>query len=555
MYPGGREHAQHADGHIRRGPFVVGLAEAATLDVSGLGAKAANLARLAAAGFPVPPGLVVTPAAEERWNEARPRLLEAAAGLGTGRFSVRSSGAAEDLEGASFAGQYETILGVPLGGLPEAVRKVFGSVDAPRVSAYKEARGEASAGGGRPRMAVLVQEMVEADSAGVAFTANPLTGERGEVVITAVRGLGERLVSGAAVGDEWVVRFTEASCRRETEGAINAQQAIEIAGLARRVEAYFGSPQDIEWAISAGRLYLLQARPMTALPEPVEWRPPRPGYWMRNFRLGEWLPEAMTPLFADWLLVLIENGYLRGMRSTVGTAVPFRYAAINGWYYTTLPEVSPRILARALVQSRCRMIPILWNALIRVNNDPVAADRAVLRRLADEWYTEILPRYQRLVHVAQEREVSATPAQLVGIVEEVGTAAGEYLFSLAMVGGSAWKMEAALAKFVRRHLADQVDFGYQVLLRGLPGVEAGTPAHAVQSVDWYHPTLGEIGFAREELDGRTRQREVAVEREAAEGACRAVLADRPKLLLGSTRFWKWRSGTPSSANGRRATSL
>src|SRR5215211_4589675 len=134
------------------------------------------------------------------------------------------------------------------------------------------------------------------------------------------------------------------------------------------------------------------------------------------------------------------------------------------------------------------MVTVMWNALVRVNNDPVGADRAVLRRLADEWSTELLPRYQRLVTGAQERVESATPAELVGIVDEVGTAAGEYLFSLAMVGGSAWKMEAALAKFVRRHIADRVDFSYQVLLRGLPGVEAGTSAHAVQSVDWSHPT-------------------------------------------------------------------
>lgn len=70
------------------------------------------------------------------------------------------------------------------------------------------------------------------------------------------------------------------------------------------------------------------------------------------------------------------------------------------------------------------MIPILWNTLVRVNN-PVAADRAVLRRLADEWRTGIVQRYRRLIHAAQERVESATPAQLVGIVEEVGTAAAE----------------------------------------------------------------------------------------------------------------------------------
>jgi phosphohistidine swiveling domain-containing protein len=523
-------HAEHAGGHSRRGPLVLDLAEARALDPSGLGAKAANLARLAAAGFPVPPGFVVTTAAQGHLREATPLLLEAAAALGAERFAVRSSGSAEDLDEASFAGQYETFLNVPLEGLQEAVGRVFDSASASRASAYRKAREDAAGGTKRFRMAVLVQVMVGADTAGVAFTANPVTGERSEVVVTAVRGLGERLVSGGAVGDEWVVRGEEASRRRESEGSISAEQAVEVAVLARRVEGYFGSPQDIEWAIFGDDLYLLQARPMTALPEPVEWEPPTPGYWMRNFRLVEWLPEAMTPLFAGWLLGLIEEGYLRGMRSTIGTAIPFRYAEINGWYYTTLPEVSPRLLARALLESRGRMVPVMWNALIRVNSDPVGADHAALRRLADEWRTKILPRYRQLVHAAQDRMESASPAGLVGIVDEVGTAAGEYLFSLAIVGGSAWKMEAALAKFVRRRLADKVDSGYQVLLRGLPGLEAGTPPHAVQSVDWYHPALGELGLAGEDSDGGARRREAAAEREAAEAACRAVLADQPALL-------------------------
>jgi rifampicin phosphotransferase len=522
---------EHRDNGRTRTPAVVSLAEATNLDPSLLGAKAANLARLASAGFPVPPGFVVTSAAEGHLRETSLRLLEAASDLGGERFAVRSSGTAEDLQGASFAGQYETYLDIPLEGLPAAVGRVFDSVSASRVSAYRAARADAAGGRERCRMAVLVQVMVGADSAGVAFTADPVTGERREVVITAVSGLGERLVSGEAVGDEWVVRGDDATLRRESEGAITARQALEVAGLARRVEGHFGPPQDVEWAISGGRLYLLQARPMTALPEPVEWKPPAPGYWMRNFRLGEWLPEAMTPLFADWLLALIEDGYLRGMRSTVGTAVPFRYAAINGWYYTTLPEVSLRLLARALLESRGSMAPVMWNALIRVNNDPVGADRAVLRRLADEWSTKILPRYRRMVALAEERVETATPAELIGIVDEVGMASGEYLFSLAIVGGSAWKMEAALAKFVRGHLADRMDFGHQVLLRGLPGMDTGRPPHAVQSVDWYRPTLGELGLAGEDPVGRTRQQAIATEREAAERVCRAALADRPELLV------------------------
>src|SRR6266508_3510425 len=126
---------------------------------------------------------------------------------------------------------------------------------------------------------------------------------------------------------------------------------------------------------------------MTALPEPADWTPPSAGFWMRNFRLGEWLPEPMTPLFQDWLLERIEAGYLVGMRRTAGAAVRFRHAALNGWYYTAAPHPRsiPLTLLRALVQSRGRVLPVLFNALVRVNSQPEAADRALLGRLAAEW--------------------------------------------------------------------------------------------------------------------------------------------------------------------------
>src|SRR6266700_6088008 len=271
-------------------PPVVSLAEAAGLDPTRaralLGTKAANLARLARAGFPVPAGVVVTSAAEADWDQTCARLLQAVAELGGAkgqRFAVRSSGTAEDLAGASFAGQYETVLDVGIDELPGAVRRVLDSAASARVSAYRRAHPEAAAApagdssGAGAGMAVLIQVMVAADAAGVAFTANPLTGDREEVVITAVRGLGERLVAGQATGDQWIVRDGQARCTRAAEHAITGGQARQIATLARRVHAHFTSPQDLEWAISAGtarangRLWLLQARPMTALPDPVAW--------------------------------------------------------------------------------------------------------------------------------------------------------------------------------------------------------------------------------------------------------------------------------------------
>src|SRR4029453_16524743 len=115
---------------------------------------------------------------------------------------------------------------------------------------------------------------------GGPFTPNPGAGGRGEVVISAVRGLGERLVAGQATGDQWIVRHAQARRTRAPEQGIGADQARQIATLARRVHAHLGSPQDLEWAITTnpsgragaqgveGRLWLLQARPMTALPDP-----------------------------------------------------------------------------------------------------------------------------------------------------------------------------------------------------------------------------------------------------------------------------------------------
>jgi pyruvate,water dikinase len=531
-------------------PAVITLGEAARLDPPAaralVGTKAASLARLLEAGFPVPPGVVVTAAAEADRDRAGARLRTHAAELGGmrgRRFAVRSSASAEDLAGASFAGLYETVLDADLDELPDAVRAVFDSAASARVAAYRQAHPEAAAtaapagdpsepGGG---MAVLVQVMVAAGAAGVAFTANPLTGDRDEVVVTAVRGLGDRLVSGQATGDQWIVRDGQARCTRATEWAITADQASRIAALARGVQAHFGTPQDLEWAISTdtsggdGGLWLLQARPMTALPDPVRWTPPASGYWMRNLRLGEWLPEPMTPLFADWLLERLDHGELKATREHVGATLGFPHAAINGWYYLATPALSPRTILAAVLHGRGRLVRFMRHAVLGPGRDPVAADRRLLAGLAEQWRTELLPRYQRLVQAGEQRLQTASPEQLTAIIDEVGAAAGEQLWSLEVVGGSAWKMEGALARFFRRHLAATTDASVQELLAGLPGAQPDLPGHAVQSIDWAHPTAGELGWPPPRPP-EDRQRELAARREALTARCLALLGDRPRLL-------------------------
>ena len=264
-------------------PPVLSLTEAAHLDPTQaralLGTKAASLAHLAGAGFPVAPGVVVTAAAAD-WDQAQAQLRSAAAELDGGRgqrFAVRSSAAAEDLADASFAGQYETILDVGLDELPQAVRRVVDSAASARVAAYRQARPQAASAnsfGSGAGMAVLVQVMVPAEAAGVAFTANPLTGDRDEVVIGAVRGLGERLVAGQATGDQWVVRDGHARRTRSTEEAISADQARQVATLGRRVQAHLGGPQDLEWAIATD---LTATEGVVAAAGPADDGPARPG--------------------------------------------------------------------------------------------------------------------------------------------------------------------------------------------------------------------------------------------------------------------------------------
>jgi rifampicin phosphotransferase len=463
------------------------------------------------------------------------QLQAAVARLGGDRFAVRSSGAAEDLPDASYAGLYETYLNVPAEQLGAAVRRCFAAAASERVAAYHERHCSVSAG-----MAVLVQVMVDPIAAGVAFTAHPVTGDRSQTVVAAVPGLGDRLVSGETTGEEWIVTADQGAAltRHSSDGrpVVTARQAEAVARLAMRVvDRFGGQPQDIEWAIDHQRqLWLLQARPMTAVPEPVSWKAPGPGLWMRNFRLGEWLPEAVTPWFATWLLPVLEDGFLDGMQATVGVRVPFRYALVNGWYYNAPPIPSPKIIARVLWQGRGRAVKIIYNALIRVSRDPAGADKAVLSDLDRQWRQVQLPRYRRLVATAAAEVHTAAPHRLVELIDILGREAGIFLWYLAVVGGSAWKMEARLTRFARRHLAGvlpEQEGGAQVLLRGLPQVQLMVSEHAVQSLDWWHPLAADLpNPASSSAAAADRRVALAEERAAAERRCRAALVGRPQLL-------------------------
>lgn len=232
------------------------------IDPAVVGGKAAGLGVLVRDGFTVPPGVVVTPE-----DEVDPDALWQQ--LDTHTLAVRSSGVGEDGAAVSLAGAFDTVLGVEG---PDALGAAI--VEVRRSAAGARAR---AAGVEDSPIPVLVQRQVDAVASGVAFTADPVTGSRRVVVIGAVRGVGATLVDGTEEGDEWrAVEGRVVPVRRRGD-VIDAERAAEIAALARRVEDVRGRPQDMEWAWDGTDLWVLQARPMTGLPDE-----PRARRWRRR---------------------------------------------------------------------------------------------------------------------------------------------------------------------------------------------------------------------------------------------------------------------------------
>src|SRR5436309_4846274 len=268
--------------------LVRSLDELTAADLPEAGGKGANLGELRRAQFPVPDGFVITTAAYALAAEAagvtgetpataRVRLVaspvpagiadavrDAYRALGASEVAVRSSATAEDLPDASFAGQQDTMLGVSgEDAVLDAVRRCWASLWNDRAVAYRQSHDVPAQG---LRLAVVVQRMVDAESTGVLFTADPITGRRKRAAIEAVRGLGEQLVSGSVNPDHFVVNTRSGAVLERRGDILSDAQLREIAALGARIEEHFGRPQDIEWAIDrAGKLWIVQSRDITTL--------------------------------------------------------------------------------------------------------------------------------------------------------------------------------------------------------------------------------------------------------------------------------------------------
>lgn len=284
------------------------LAELRAADAGAFGAKSAVLGELIAAGIPVPPGFAVSTSAyaafvEESTPAFTPEAMRAApvpdavleeiarryAELGADvPVAVRSSALGEDSEEATFAGQQETILWVRgAERVCEAVRECWASLYSAPAVAYRSRLATTE-----PAMGVAVQEMVDAEVSGVLFTCNPVSGDPSMVAINASWGLGLAVVGGEVTPDDYLVSKVtrevvrehvqtkeveyvpgesgavkvDVPAERRAAACLDAAAIEQLVDLARVVERYFGSHQDVEWAFARdGGLHVLQSRPVTAM--------------------------------------------------------------------------------------------------------------------------------------------------------------------------------------------------------------------------------------------------------------------------------------------------
>jgi rifampicin phosphotransferase len=301
------------------------LDQVGAADVETAGGKGANLGELARAKFPVPDGFVLTTdayaraareaqvdpshplaAAERLRTTPMPDAIAAAAcdayrALGGGPVAVRSSATAEDLPGASFAGQQDTYLNV-VGNpsLLDAIRRCWASLWNERAVAYRRAHDVDDTS---VSLAVVVQRMVNASAAGVLFTADPVTGRRHRATLDAIADLGESLVSGAVNPDHYLVDTATRSVveRRPVGGqaVLADDELLSLASLGDRVERHFGVPQDIEFALDRERrIWLVQSRPITTL-YPLPSDAPDPEHDLRVYfsvNVFQGYFEPLTPM-------------------------------------------------------------------------------------------------------------------------------------------------------------------------------------------------------------------------------------------------------------------
>ena len=392
---------------------------------------------------------------------------------GAAALAVRSSATAEDLPTASFAGQQDTYLNVRgEAALLVAVKNCWASLWTARAISYR-LRQEIDPA--TVSLAVVVQLLVPASAAGVLFTVNPVTGKRDEVLINGTWGLGEAIVSGQVTPDTLVVakesgQILSRETARKAVMTVLAEEGTEeqtipaahqadpvladamaqqLARLGAQIEAHYGRPMDIEWALADSEIAILQARPVTALTAAgppqllaASWEPPTPDtIWMRR-QIVEHMPQPLSPLFADLYLekglnqamneLLEAMAEMEGGRIDLDKFIPQGFArTINGYAYTT--------------GSFTMSWPNLW-AILKI----YARIYKFFRLSAFDWEGIVLPRYQGLVARWGNLELAtAADKELLHGISELATADSRYWFGSALKLGLSRMLDPTFDRLLR----------------------------------------------------------------------------------------------------------
>lgn len=524
-----------------------------SVDHETVGGKGLSLAKMIHAGLPVPDGFLTTTtayrvfvevnqleprirAALEATDSAVPASLETAstvidswfsqgeipAGLSAairaayrtlsapagGRgisVAVRSSATAEDLPGASFAGQQATFLNVcGEEDLLDAVRRCWASLWTTRAIAY---RLRNNIDQNEVAMAVVVQELVPAEAAGILFTANPVSGSRDEMVINASWGLGEAIVGGLVtpdtihvdkasgkikqidVAEKTVITVAANTGTREEglndsrrmERVLSDAQVAELVGIGREIERFYGCPQDIEWCLAGEQFSIVQSRPITSLPEPqvpppTEWKLPRGAYAAVRNNIVELMADPLSPLFATLGLSAVNASLHRTMNDSFAMRgiMPEEIILVVNSYAYNNGSVSAKGLVR-IVFNAGKILKMMFSSAV------------------ERWTVMGRPRYHQIVESWRARDWRAlSSGELLESARHLTEAAVDAYGALVSgVIPAAWITEALFTGLYHRLIKRRGDPSAPTFLLGYPSLPIRADQSLYSLAEWtrHNPAL------------------------------------------------------------------
>lgn len=432
-------------------------------------------------------------------------------------FAVRSSSPEEDLEGASFAGGYETLLGVDHNNMQASIRTVFASCLAPRVLIYKKEHGFAI---DDIHMAVVVMAQVASEVSGDGFSVNPINNDYDEAILNANWGLGESVVAGLATPDQYIIdkvnhKVLDSICgRKETsiwlkpDGgteeraderrdklSLAPEQVLEISEQLCLIEKIYGQPMDIEWTYAQGCLYLLQARPITThieLPPSMVTAPlDKRKLYLDVTAAVQGLEKPISPLGIDILksfftkIALKVFGHTRILDLETGVI-----GFVSGKIFVNLSNLMTRVQVKTLAQKLAHMDYITGKVLEELDASqyltltkpeglkfllPLIAwrNRALLykihfaniEKIADDYQMAVVDYYQFLAR--EEHANRSLPEKIDNIATKLAEFVIHHLIAPVVIGQ---KSIAALNElFAKSAKEDEdIEFHLQRISRSLP---------------------------------------------------------------------------------------